>query len=402
MSNRSGASSPVMPALIADSHMRYLHSLLLLLTFLGLPLFGTWLSGASIWPFLFFPPRPGSVAPGEVSWTLFTTTAFGIVLVMSPFIWRLITFPRPSSKKAPTGSFPTWGWCAVGSLAVAWLAAWTRWPAIAAVQLHTFTPLWLSYIVLINACTMMRTSRCLMVNQSKIFLSLFPISAIFWWVFEYLNRFVQNWYYLPNEEISAFAYVFFGSLSFSIVLPAVYGTYEFLLSCDCITAPFRNWWKVSFRNEKFLGWALLLLASLGLIGIGLWPRVLYPLLWTSPLLLMLAIQLLQGQASILKCLRCGDWQPIVVPAVGGLLCGVLWELWNVYSLAHWEYAIPHLHVFQVFEMPILGYAGYLPFGMECLVCIHMFFPTLQREPRREAITDVSPLDVDVKGGWQGI
>jgi hypothetical protein len=40
-------------------------------------------------------------------------------------------------------------------------------------------------------------------------------------------------------------------------------------------------------------------------------------------------------------------------------------MWNFHSLARWEYAIPFVHRFPVFEMPVLGYAGYLPFGLEC-------------------------------------
>jgi hypothetical protein len=35
-------------------------------------------------------------------------------------------------------------------------------------------------------------------------------------------------------------------------------------------------------------------------------------------------------------------------------------------LAHWEYAIPFVERFYLFEMPLLGYAGYLPFGLACL------------------------------------
>jgi hypothetical protein len=48
-----------------------------------------------------------------------------------------------------------------------------------------------------------------------------------------------------------------------------------------------------------------------------------------------------------------------------LVCGFFWEMWNWGSLARWEYSIPHVDRFRVFEMPLLGYAGYLPFGIEC-------------------------------------
>jgi hypothetical protein len=40
-------------------------------------------------------------------------------------------------------------------------------------------------------------------------------------------------------------------------------------------------------------------------------------------------------------------------------------MWNFYSLAKWKYSIPFVERFHLFEMPILGYAGYLPFGLEC-------------------------------------
>jgi hypothetical protein len=42
-------------------------------------------------------------------------------------------------------------------------------------------------------------------------------------------------------------------------------------------------------------------------------------------------------------------------------------MWNAGSLAHWTYSIPFVQRFMIFEMPVLGYAGYLPFGLECAV-----------------------------------
>jgi len=56
-------------------------------------------------------------------------------------------------------------------------------------------------------------------------------------------------------------------------------------------------------------------------------------------------------------------------ALAALLCGLFWEMWNFFSLARWEYSVPLVQRFHIFEMPILGYDGYLPFGLECLaVC----------------------------------
>ena len=58
---------------------------------------------------------------------------------------------------------------------------------------------------------------------------------------------------------------------------------------------------------------------------------------------------------------------LVASAVAALICGFFWEMWNFFSLARWNYAVPFVHRFQIFEMPLLGYAGYLPFGAECAV-----------------------------------
>jgi hypothetical protein len=66
-------------------------------------------------------------------------------------------------------------------------------------------------------------------------------------------------------------------------------------------------------------------------------------------------------------------------AVAALVCGWWWEMWNSKSLAHWEYAIPSVHRFQLFAMPLLGYAGYLPFGLECLAVTQWLFPSHYRD-----------------------
>jgi len=58
---------------------------------------------------------------------------------------------------------------------------------------------------------------------------------------------------------------------------------------------------------------------------------------------------------------------VLTSALAALLCGFFWEMWNFCSLAKWVYHVPFVQRFQVFEMPVLGYAGYLPFGLECLV-----------------------------------
>jgi hypothetical protein len=94
------------------------------------------------------------------------------------------------------------------------------------------------------------------------------------------------------------------------------------------------------------------------------------------LFVITALQCWHGRHSILSDLASGNWRHIVLLALAALICGFFWELWNLYSQAKWIYSVPFVGRFKIFEMPILGYAGYLPFGLECAVVADFL---LQRE-----------------------
>jgi hypothetical protein len=63
---------------------------------------------------------------------------------------------------------------------------------------------------------------------------------VFWWSFEYLNRFVGNWRYLDPPGFGAGEYFLFATLPFATVLPAVLSTRELLLSCRRFDGAFRG------------------------------------------------------------------------------------------------------------------------------------------------------------------
>jgi hypothetical protein len=54
-------------------------------------------------------------------------------------------------------------------------------------------------------------------------------------------------------------------------------------------------------------------------------------------------------------------------------------MWNYYSLAKWIYSVPYVHRFSLFEMPLLGFAGYLLFGLECTVVGNIVWKWLNRK-----------------------
>jgi hypothetical protein len=123
---------------------------------------------------------------------------------------------------------------------------------------------------------------------------------------------------------------------------------------------------IHLPSDQRIPLAALTTASSGLALIGIFPDQLFALLWVSPLIIILSIQALTGRRTLLHRLQIGDWRSVVVPALAALVCGFFWEMWNYFSLARWTYTIPFVQRFHLFEMPIVGYGGYLPFGLECL------------------------------------
>lgn len=334
---------------------------------LGLPLAGVHLAGRPLFPYLEFPPRPQQVVHAPFSWALFSLLVVLILLCVGPFARRLLADSVRSHANLSPRSFPWWGWAGLLWTGLAWIVAWNRFEWMGTWQAQTFTPLWLGYILVVNAWAEARCGRCLMRCRPRFFLWLFPLSAAFWWFFEYLNRFVENWHYPPVLELTAWEYVWYATVPFSTVLPAVMSTTDWLSTWPRLNTAFRRLWRWEWVNRPATGWTGLAAAVCGLLGLGIWPDYLFPLVWVAPLVLLTSVALIQGEATIFSGLRIGDWRPVCWPALAALICGLFWELWNVKSLAHWEYAIPFVQCCHLFEMPILGYAGYLPFGLECAV-----------------------------------
>src|SRR5207245_8492586 len=65
----------------------------------------------------------------------------------------------------------------------------------------------------------------------------------------------------------------------------------------------------------------------------------------------------------MEYLERGDWRPIVSLSFGALICGFFWEMWNYYSWPKWIYHTPGAQFLEVFEMPLLGYGGYVAFAL---------------------------------------
>ncbi|MFO7554482.1 MAG: hypothetical protein R6W88_04690 [Desulfobacterales bacterium] len=334
---------------------------------LGLPLTGVFLAGFPVQRYLEFPPYSRYVFHAPFSWEAFMGYTIFILCFTVPLTFGAVkSFRQINKKSTPLYAFPWWGWFGIISGIVSWILAWTRFSWFVKFQPHTFTPLWLSFIIVINALCHRKTGRCMMIVHTRFFLLLFPLSAVFWWFFEYLNRFVQNWSY-TGVHFSSWEYFCYATLSFSTVLPAVLGTRDLFHNAHWISPGFDSFKPFKCSHSKIWAFFSLAISGIGLACIGVWPNHFFSLLWMSPLIIIISLQILMGEQHILSDIAAGHWSRLISFASAALFCGFFWEMWNYYSLAKWEYSIPFVYRFKIFEMPILGYAGYLPFGLECAV-----------------------------------
>ncbi len=342
---------------------------------LGMPLIGAFLSDRPISAFTAFPPLTVPAEHMSFSWRVFMLYFAGALVTMA--LIGYAAGKRPADQQSvpagPARSFPWWGWVSLVLLLISWFFAWTRFSWFASFQSHTFICLWISYICLVNALCFRQSGRCPLLQETVFFAALFPLSAVFWWFFEYLNQFAQNWFY-TGVDYGPAAYSIHATISFSTVLPAVYTSRMWLANIQWFKKRFHGLPSLQRSMPKSLSWLILLLSCAGLVGIALRSEEFFALVWLAPLALLTALQHIAGRKTLFTSLTDGDWRPAVSAAMSALLCGFFWEMWNYYSLAKWVYSVPFVYRFKIFEMPVLGYLGYLPFGILCIELVELVRP----------------------------
>lgn len=350
---------------------------------IGLPLIGIGLTNTPVLTYLEFPPLTRYILHATFDWTVFCIIAMLnlTAIVMLAYLLKTAADRSPAAGISPHRRFPVWGWLGAAVMLAGWWLAWTRFEWFAPLQKHTFSMPWVGYILLVNGWCQQRSGSCPITAWPGRFALLWPISALFWWFFEYLNRFVQNWYYVNVEDFGPFEYVGFASLAFATVLPAVSSTQHLLLTWPLLGQGLGRVLPIRMPHPKYTAAAALAAAGCGLVLMSVYPDVLYPLVWCAPVAILTALQTLWGRSTIFSPLVKGDWRMISTAAMAALICGFFWEMWNINSLAQWRYSIPYVDRFHLFAMPLLGYGGYLPFGLECLAATQVVW-ALAPQPAR--------------------
>ena len=341
---------------------------------LGLPLLGVKIAGHPVDEYLRFPPVSYRMNYSPVH----IGALIGIIaLTFLICLFWFIGYRREGKVEEDNSvhrhyTFPWWGWIGLGLGILSWAFAWTRFTWLEPYQPYAFIPQWISFIVVMNALTQMRSGNCPMLSDPPFFLKLFIASAVLWWVFEYLNRFVNNWIYEhASYAANPVEYILFATIAFSTVIPGVYSTKKFLDTLPGLQRFFARGPVVRFPTARVFYIGLLLAVSLSFLLISWYPKILYPILWIGPFLGWITLNRVIGIPFELGGISKGNWYYLLSWGLAALICGFFWEMWNYYSLSKWTYQIPYLHAYKLFEMPIAGYSGYLAFGLECAMAVEI-------------------------------
>lgn len=256
-------------------------------------------------------------------------------------------------------------------VASAWSANWL----LTGPRTHLlFLPLWLGYILIVDGAALWLRGDSILHRSPRGWVRLFALSALVWWLFELFNLRTQNWEYVGREHFDDVEYFLLCTLSFTTVMPAVLGTAELVRGAPWIERFARGPAIPATRTLLAGSFALGLFLALLLF---LWPSVFFPFLWVAPVLCLEPLVHFRGRRSLLTDLERGDWRPWMSLWIGVLVCGFFWELWNVRSYPKWVYHIPGVDFLRLFEMPLLGYLGYLPFSQALFLLKELI---LSRDP----------------------
>jgi hypothetical protein len=238
-----------------------------------------------------------------------------------------------------------------------------------------FPIIWFGYILLVDAAVYALSRESLMTKRPRIFLLLLGLSAVVWWMFEFIGYVIGNWHYSGLEGFgSAAEKLLFGTISFATVIPAVFET-SMLLKTVHLFDGVRL--KEEHRISKEFLYGMIFAGVLTFAAPLLFPQVFYPLVWLSFFLVLDPINYMNRRPSIICHLKDRRLGIPVSIYVGATVCGFLWEFWNYWAIPKWHYTIPFVDFLKVFEMPILGYLGYGPFGLELFAMYHFFMWLLQ-------------------------
>jgi hypothetical protein len=241
------------------------------------------------------------------------------------------------------------------------------------------TPIaWTGFILFADAVVFRARGTSWLRSSRRELAFLAAVSIPLWLVFELYNLFIDNWFYVGLPE--HFGLRMFGfAWAFATIWPAIFEAADLVsvwrrrplppaTSTPTSGPPTRQ------RTRREL--ASLVIGAGLLVWPLLWPsRYLAAPVWLGFIALLDPVNRRLGAESFAADWERGHRDRTWNLALGGLLCGFIWEFINYWARAKWHYTVPIMENAKLFEMPVLGYLGFPAFALECFT-MYVFVRTL--------------------------
>jgi hypothetical protein len=236
---------------------------------------------------------------------------------------------------------------------------------------------WWSYILAADAFVYWLQGRSLIISETRTFLHMIPLSIFVWCIFEGFNLRLANWHYInlpPELWMRWIGY----ALAYGTVLPGLCETMHLLEAVGSFRAVS---WRKLYPSPFFL-WTSLAMGGIALLAVLLFPRYCFPLIWIGFALLIEPVLYLRSNGSLLHDIEKGEPARLLTLLAAGIVCGLLWELWNFWAQAKWIYTVPFFEELKLFEMPVLGFLGFPPFAVSAYAMYRILLIAMQKSTIR--------------------
>ena len=237
--------------------------------------------------------------------------------------------------------------------------------------------LWWSYIFVADFAVFRLRGTSLLRDRPREFLVLSIWSVPLWLLFEMVNLRIQNWYYVMAPCTFSVGLIYL-VLAFGSVLPGIFETTELVVGLIEKWAPGG---KITGRPFPAPGWNIaiqMLIGAAMLVLLLVCPKSCGCMAWgfayflADPICYWLGrTERTQVGRSLLGQLASGDNTRLVALLVAGLVCGGLWEGWNLGARTKWIYSVPFYDEWKIGEMLVLGFLGFPPFALECYALVNL-------------------------------
>ncbi len=239
---------------------------------------------------------------------------------------------------------------------------------------------WWSVILALDGLNYWRRGVSLLSGRVADFLFTAFLSIPVWLIFELFNLRLKNWSYHDSTLGLPVRWAGY-AIAFATVIPAL-KELAALFQGASGGARKKSFFRLPIsrgflRLSEGTGACFLLLALVR-------PRLFFPLVWLGFIFLMEPLNYRRGRPSFLRDLETGEVGRIRSWMLAGATAGILWELFNFWAGAHWEYHLPYFDFGRIFQMPVLGYGGFIPFALE-IFALDVFLGSVYRSIKAKAV-----------------